>query len=358
MKSQFIIRQLQNALANFTNLFTIEIDVISAMRQLDKIIVTTAIPHGLVNNQLVNIVNAVSKNPIVSLARTGKEVTAETQYQHDLVLGFNPSVLVEGAIPLEYNGIYPLSKVISSKRFAYTINTTPLTPAIGTPFLIEDRVMGINGRHKVTVIDTQTFSYNVSFNTPTNFQGNIKVRKNARISGAIDYEKAEQSYTKQGNNQLWAFVVLEDVTVSKDRNIDTDSTSLMASGTAYRQRTINPFSIYVFSPTINEVSGRAARDTMEDVAVFLYRSLLGFIFPSGLQAAQWSMATANGHGFYKFYDAYYVHKFEFQATCDITYGDTVGPDENVPFRDIQMVFRNDNEDEAIYMTGNVELDGE
>ena len=114
--------------------------------------------------------------------------------------------------------------------------------------------------------------------------GTITVKAGARISGGVNIEKIRESYTAKNTNKLWAFVILGDPTISKNRHVESDATDTQGSGDDFRQRMITPFGVFVFVPATSEIAGMQARDQMEDVRPFLYKSLLRVKFDTELQS--------------------------------------------------------------------------
>lgn len=113
-------------------------------------IVATQAPHGLVANSSVmtmwgaknnnlNIRNLVTritdttKTPanIVSMTRSGDTVTVVTATPHGL--SQYDTILIAGADQSGYNGYQSVNYTTNSTTFAFRIQTTPATPATGTP---------------------------------------------------------------------------------------------------------------------------------------------------------------------------------------------------------------------------------
>ena len=167
------------------------------------------------------------------------------------------------------------------------------------------------------------------------------MHKGIRISGSVSIERAIEAYTKHAADKLGALVILGDVTTSKDRNVESDATGTQGAGTEFRQRIIMPFNVYVFVPTSAQLSARAARDQMEDVRIALFKSILRVKFGAGLQSITEYGVISEGDAFFDYNGAFYIHEFTFSTVQDIIYDDTVDPDENVAFRDIELQFEDE-----------------
>jgi len=68
---------------------------------------------------------------VSSLTRTSSTVTVVTTAKHGY--SNSNSVIISGAIPIDYNGTYQIA-VLDEFTFTYYIATTPTTPAVGTIF--------------------------------------------------------------------------------------------------------------------------------------------------------------------------------------------------------------------------------
>ena len=360
MKAEDIVKQLQAVLPKVTDLFSDVLTVTSLTRSGTTVTAITSAAHGLATNAVVNIKGAQS--PIsISLTFLDGIATAITSSAHDLTEGWqngiavdSPDVTVSGATESEYNGDNPLLTVPNRTSFTYTVTGTPTTPATGTPTLLQKLNSGYNGRHSIIVVNSTTFTYEITQTPDSPAQGTIEAHKSIRASGAVSIDRAQEAYTKKGVDKLWAFVILGDTAISKDRHVESDATSTQGAGTEFRQRMLMPFSVFVFVPTSAQLSGRAARDQMEDVRIALYKALLRVKFGAGLQSTTEYGLITEGDAFFDYNGALYIHQFLFSTQSDITYGDTVDPDDNVAFRDIELEFLDENDVEELTITVNLD----
>lgn len=345
MKAEYIIRQLFSELPKHSALFSDTILMTSISSTLGLVTVVTAAPHGLVTGDYVTIQNVTIANPIITLTQVDGIASAETLNDHDLTENWQELVLIEGAIEAPYNGLHALLTVPNRRNFTYEVD--PLAPpvATGTPILRETICKTFNGSFQITVIDAVTFNYQ-SLDSNLTATGIIEVntflRVNHRISGAVSVDRAVLSYTKQAQDKLWLFVVLGDVDTNRDRSINTDVSALSSNeGASFRQRLILNFYIYVFNPSTGTISGRLERDMMHDVFIALNRSILLTKLATGTSIAETSGITCNGHGFFNYANAYYIHEYRYQVTQDIIYqaqneNDTAAGPCTRAWRDINM----------------------
>ena len=359
IKAKTIIAQLQGILPAQTDLFTeSDISVTSLSRSGTTVTAVTAVPHTLTTGRFIAVKDALSPISVLSIIRTGTTATVTTATDHDFTENFDMVTEISGADQSEFNGTFPIVTVPNRRTFTYTLSGTPVTPATGTIFSLNNLSTGYNGRQQVTLVDPNTFTYQITETPDSPAQGTIIMRKGLRISGAVSIQKAVDAYTEQNLDDLWGFVVLGDVFVSKAREFPNDLVYSPTPGTDFKQKMGCPFSIVVITPTTASLSGREARDQMEDVAVALFKSIMGFQPDTGLTSGAEYLTAFTGHGFVDFVGAYYVHAFNFETTVELTADDIVDPDFSVAFRDICMDFLNPNETDGddIIMQAQINLD--
>ena len=175
-----------------------------------------------------------------------------------------------------------------------------------------------------------------------------------RVTGVVSAERIIDIYTETPPTDLWAFVVLADVSASKDRNILNDATSAQVGDTFRNQKLLQGFSVFVVSPADTELAARQTRDLMEDIAVFLYSSLLGVAFDSGFFADKKWLVTTLGHSFQFYNTAFYIHEYPFEMLAQILIEDSVGRPDDVAFRDIDITMNINTGVEPL--TATVDLD--
>jgi hypothetical protein len=336
MKIADIVYQLLAVFPRYTDFFSDNISITSLIRSGDTITATTGLAHNLIDGDRVYISGALTSISISSLTRIGNVAKGITASNHDLTTGYQTQVQISGADQTEYNGVHRFIKEDNRRTFYYEVLGSPATPATGSPKLIQNIKSGYNGWHIITVIDDTNFSFTTTAQIESPALGNITCKKNFRISGAISIERAIESYTKQPLGSFWAFVVKGSSIASKDRYTFNDSTKTIAPGQDFRSKIIEPFSVFVFAPTSESLSGVEQRDQMEDVAVALFKSILRLYLPSSFtDTTNYQIAFGN-HGIYSYDYAYYIHEFTFENQYDLTYDDTVDTDDSVAFRDLRL----------------------
>lgn len=360
-KASEIISRLVNIVPTLTDIFSDSLSITSLTNAGGLVTAVTATPHGLTTGNIVNITGAQAPVVITTLTSANGVATATTATPHDLTRApdepFTPTIKVTGANQSEYNGIALETINIQNRlNFTYEITGNPVSPATGDLILLFDgRERGYNGRKTITVVNATTFTYPITTTPISPAIGTITVHKNVRISGSVSIERAVEAYSKQIETtvkKLWAFVVLGDTSVNKDRMVYSNAVANVTPGSEYRQREIQAIKVYVVTPCTDQIAARAARDLMEDVKSIFYKCLLRFVPANGLvDTSQFGIAFA-GNKIFAYEPPFYVHEFEFEIICDITEGDVLVP-ENVAFRDVDFTITN-SPDELI--TNQVDLD--
>ncbi len=362
MKCLDIIKQLQAILPTVTDLFTDNLVITSLAFAAGTVTATTASPHGYTTGDSKTIVGATNPVAITSLDRVTTVATIVTTTDHDLTLGRvdikngGKAVTLTGFTEAEFNGTFKLTGVSNRRTFTIQVADSGAASGSGSPLLQDgSKLPGFNGRFSITDTGASTFTYTTSETLFATAGGSPVSKSDARISGSVTLDRADDSYTKQANNKLWALCVLGDVIASKSREIGSDLTETMVKSAAWRQRIGQPFTVYVFVPSINDAAGRVARDTIEDIRLPIFKSLLGVKFDSGLTSDEYVVSFVND-GFADYNTAYYVHQFNFELPADIVFDDTVGYDLDVAFRDIELSITADIGTEEDPVTASIDLD--
>jgi hypothetical protein len=358
MKASDIITQLRRSLPGLTNLFSDEVTISTLSKTGSTVTATTSSAHGLSIGDYVYVVGAARKTPVASITRSGAIASATTSSPHDLTEVWHPTVEITGADQAEYNGTSTLLSANTRNTFTFTVDSGATTPATGTMFLLEPYRRGFNGWVQVaTVPDTTTFTYSSDDSFTASAQGDMKVRKLPRISGALSVDRAVEAYTRMNQDNFWGFVVLGDVTASRDRYNFTDAIATHTTGSMFRQVLLNNIDFYVFVPTKDTLSGRLERDVMTDVSTYLYKSLLGRTYSTYLVDEPATVLNFASHGVFVWNNGFYVHRFSFETTTELTKNDVTEPEFTRAFRDVEFDFNNQGFGEEILST-NVNLDDE
>ena len=341
MKASEVVTQMILLLPQLTDKLTNDVSVNSLTRSGSVITAACDEPHLLKPGNAVSIVGAITPITISDLKRSGVVGTAVTAADHDVTSkNAQPNVTLSGSATSEFNGTFPFLDAPDSRTIRFTMADSG--PTIGNPTnsILEDGE-SILRRYNTTyaVLETPTpttFTFLQANTTIPNPVGTIVARTKPRVGQGVDPDRLVSLYTEKKVNELWAFVVLEDVAASKSRDIRSDAIDGLQRGSFYRQQVIQPFTIYLFVPVTRSISGMDGRDHAEDLFRDICRSVLFGQFSSGLAVGKQGPVQFVSHGTFRYDTAVYVHAFNFQQTVDLGFDDTVGPDVDVAFRCIDM----------------------
>lgn len=358
MKARDIILQLMDKLPVLTDQFTDNFSITSITSVGTVATLTTSAAHGQNVTSLININGVQTPLNILTLTRTGTTLFIETVDDHDLTNNFKDTVEIIGANESEFNGTFNF--INASNRRNFTLSTTDSGATVGTGSMqaIDVSFVQYNGFFEVQSVDTPTtLTYNLAGPISESAISGGILSGNFRISGAIDPTRAVNSYTKQSLTDDWCFVALGNVTASKDRNTQNDAITVYTGSDQLKQMLIQNFSIFVIVNTTASLSARNHRDDMEDTAVFLFKSLVGTNFNTGLTESGQYRTVFNSHNIFSYDTAVYVHQFAFETVADLTFGDSVGYPEDAAFRDINFDISTQlMSDDTIHLTGSIDLD--
>jgi hypothetical protein len=340
MKIGPVIQQLREELPNYTDKFSTISSVDSLVTSGTTATATTTTAHGLSTGNQVYISGAVDQAIITSLDLVDNVATARTASDHGLLIDFDfntqstdPDVRVIGANESEFNGIFELLSVPNRTSFTYAIQSPDAT-ATGTIRSFDYSSYRFFGAKQITVTSPTEFTFTVTSGYDGDIGGTILVHSAIRISGAATLDRADQSYTKYGEDQYWAFVIGGTTTSSKDRNILNDSVATSSRGVRYRLRLIDDFSIAVFAPSSSSISARAQYDDLEDIKINLFQSLLRFVPEQQYVSEENFEITFFNSEIASYNTSYIVGSYSFQVLQDVTYGDTIKNRTFFPARDI------------------------
>lgn len=341
MRASDIVTQLAVKLPALVDDFTFNNDVLSLVRVGTTVTVMTSTDHGLSVGNAVNIVGARTPISISSIDRIGLSATLITASDHDMTktAGFE-NVEIEGANESEFNGTFKLLSVPNRRTITFqAVDSGPIA-ATGSPLLIngENIFNTYNGLQEITAVpSTITFEYEVTnSNLFTPASGTISAKKRPFISAGVTYDRILASYTKQLAENIWLFVVMGDGIAQKNRQITVDSTDNIQRTQYFNQRLTQVLSLYLFIPSTTEIAARQARDRAEELLLPICQSILFAKFDSLLSVKFVNPLQFNAHGFHDYNSTFYVHRYIFEQTLQMTFEDTVGADDDVAFRDIEM----------------------
>lgn len=341
MKALDIINRLKTTIPRQTSLFSDYINISSLTYSAGIVTCTCSVKHNLTIGDDIYITGALTPITISSITRIGNLVTATTMSNHDLTRGYQETVTINGADQIEYNGSHSLIDVLNRRTFVFNVIGAPTTPATGMIKLVEDVKIGYNGLHVVTnVIDDYRFTYAItSIPESPAIGAGIKMHKNIAITGDVSIERFLESYSGKPDNKFWIVVILGGTFGSKDRFTLSDATNSSTAATVNaRVRVIDPFSIYVVTPSSDYLTAMTIRDGMNEIFNALNKSILFYVFPTDSASETNLGVSFVRHDMHQYDIARYIHRFDYEFIYDLVREDGADDDDSVAFRDIDLHF--------------------
>jgi len=332
---------------------------------LGSTVTVSSIAHGLIVSNQIVVTAGVFSNLLVSVIDNGDgTVRFETDQEHDLTEPqqfADPTQLTLSGFGNVWDGTHDIVAIPNRKFFEIAFATgETVVPALGTGLLDEPRSAGILGDQTIaTVPDVDTFTFVVTGvpSLPTGVIQGFGAVSLLRIFGAADFERAKDLYNKQAKNEYALFVIMTDVTVSKDRNTSNDAIGAFAAQNFQKQTNLNNFSTVVFIPTKDDIAGNDAQQAAYDeIYKALLRVLYGFQFEDEDTALTY-VTVSTGHGAGEYNTAFYVHVYDWQRPDVISADQGFNLEPDVAFRDINATFNNFGDEEAPLTVG-INLDDE
>lgn len=359
MKSADVVARLANQLPRLVDQFTTNVGVTSLTSAGTTATATTAGAHGLTVGQGCIITGAVTPVAIATFTRAGTVGTIVTSADHDVTLGSVASADVEGANEAEFNGSFVITGVSNRRTILVEMADAGPTAATGTLLLTngESALGQYNGAFTVdSVPTTTTFTYTLRKAVHSPALGTPTVKHSARITSAATIDRIVDMYTEDPPGEYWLFVVTGDVLASKSREVRSDAVDNIQRTEYFRQQLTQDVTLYLVVPSSDETSGALARDVAEALFKPICQSILLAKFDSLLTNGALRPLQFVAHGFAVYTSAYYMHSFGFQQVAELGFDDTIGYDEDVAFRDIDLSIGPDLG--AGEMTSNIDLDEE
>lgn len=358
MKCADIIKQLIENVPKHTDLFSSSFNP-DAVSVAGGVVTVTKTAHGLQNNKYISVTGGQIVTSVSNIDDSGDNVVFTTATNHDLTGGeWLESVNITSASTPAVDGDYDLVTV--PNRQTFTLASFPDTGVTDLK-LNENRSVGVDGLYKITLIDTDNFSFQLAddIGSVTIKPETMEVQNKVRISGAVSLQRARKSYEQKQDEELWLFVVLGDNDINKDRYVNTDSEMEQGGLNEWNGILLSPFHVYCFIPSQNSISGRISRDLAEDVRPILYSSLLGKAFGTGFTNQAVGNVFPVGDGSEAYAGAYYIHRFTFRQNAQISALDTLYISKNTAFRDVAFDYENTATDNGeVIMSTSVDLDDE
>ena len=340
-----IIEHLQEYLPQLTDVFSTKLsvtaEIIAGSPQVLKL---TSAGYGLQAGQKIIISNSLINNPITAIQFYDTEhvIRFTTNQKHDLTEGYDKN-LFDGKIRLlgfvnpDLNNDFELVSVPSQTMFEIQYNYAEHFELSGNEILTEKIENGFNGIQTITSVDENAIYINLTGYRQFEVGAIPQIESiiNVKMDVVIDEQTARSLY--QGGYHL--FLIMEKGVSGKNRAINSDANQLNQGGSEQRQEIINEFSVNIFVPTINELTGANAIDWCWTIMLENILNCLQGVNFSTFDDTN-NLVSLLGHGSIIYNKAYYEHSYTFQFVYEITYKQSFLErfPKSVPFERIDFTF--------------------
>jgi hypothetical protein len=355
-----ILNHLKAYLPLATDLFTDKTTVVGEIvAGIPQILRVTRNGHGKTVGNIVKFADSKLDNSIIAVSdylEYGDIILRfTTNVAHDLTLNYDDN-LTDGKLELRgftdssLNGFFELYDVPSSTTFEIIASVVPTLN--GNEVLRENRQYGVNETFTVSnVPDANTYEVELTglpiFDTLNVY--NLNEVDKYRMSVVSTWERVQEVYTKEDPTDLWLYLIMENVILSKDRNVSSDAVNTNTAQNVLRNRNIGQFSVNIIIPTVNEL---AAANAVQQSYDEIYLSLLAVLSGVKFETFDTNFLTSMiSHGMVEYNRAYYAHNYTFEQVYDSTYEDQfVGKfQKTVRFNKINISFANEQDGSNIIL---------
>lgn len=358
MKLLDVINQLKTVLPKyFPGRIADSLDVSSLTVSLGVATLTTSTPHNLKAGREVVLSAVKTHTAIENVTKAGNVATITTAVAHDLTPLWpqHETITLAGFDQGEWNTEFEIVSVLS--RFSFKVRTTLDVPETltGNEYLLETRNDGVNGKHLITQITGRTLKFS-GITLDGTYSGGI-VQAGVRIGGAVTLDHALQQYTEQGLSDLWCFVVMDDLNVSRDRTSFSDAVASKTASDDMRLRLIDGFQIVLVKNVTSDAGAVVAVDLFRhDMLAPILKSVYGVMFETGLSGGTDFRTVITGANFVSYNLATFAYAYKFQVVMDVTNEDAAENEDSMAFRTIEYSEILSDNEEVPDLTVEIELD--
>jgi len=321
-----IINQLKVQMPRYTDLFS-ENSVISNYVINSNTVTFTVNNHGFQNGDIITVRGATLQNDISSfVVNPNGTITFTTNLRHDMTTNWQEQVEIRGFA--NYDGFYDIVSLSNDHTYFTIVGTSA---PIGTGYILENRIDGINGTYVVSNVTTNTFDVDVSIlQTGSYIISNAYVSHNVRVSGITSADRIEQIYNRQDINNWWAFVEMRESSMSYSKQSETQAVQKITNSSDFNGELVIKFSVYVVAPS-GESLGVDIVDKIQELRPIMIKSLAGSAFSAGFSDNKGYLSMFTGDSIAGYVGAYYVHSFNFEITSLLGNNDLVDDMETRAF---------------------------
>ena len=315
-----ILNHIKEWIPKYNNLFTdetsVNAEIISGSPQVLRVTYNNIYSAGV----KVSFIDALIDNGINSVTLLNGILTFTTNKDHDLTIDYN-TVNLFNFTDSQFNGEFEIYNIPTKNMFEIELDTLPVLN--GNEVLRENWEIGLNDVFEITSATSTSFDIELTGFPEFDIKPipQLKLIDNYRMKIVSDFKRAEEIYTKQQIDKCWLFLIMEDVSVSKDRNVTGDMNYSNSTGSEQRITNIGRYSIVVVIPTAAELTAQSAVQLCyTDIYDSILKSLSGMIFAD--DDSTQITNTLIGHGSTVYNRAYYGHAYTFEQVYDYNFENT------------------------------------
>ena len=305
-----IVNQIKTQLPKYTDLFNDSMSI-TGYSIAGNIATITSPNHGFNNGDILTIRGTVLQNNIINYnLNANGTITFYTAIKHDMTTNWTKQVEIGGYS--NYNGLYDIIS-LSNDHSYFTIDGTDAP--IGTGYILENRIDGLNGTYAISNVTTNTFDINVEYLLNSIYIiDNTSINYNVRVAGVPNTDRIEQMYNNNPNiDKWWGFVMMNDDSLSYGKQSETQAVQKITNANDFNGELVTKFSLYVVARTDEEL-GAETVDKMFEVRPYIIKSLAGSSFDMGFADNKGYLAMYTGSTPAGYVGAYYIHRFDFELT--------------------------------------------
>lgn len=315
-----IMFHLRKTIPNFINIFNDEIDIdaeiIDGSPQKLKVTASNDFELG----QKVQFTNSLIDNGINDVSLSVGILRFTVNSAHDLTENYS-TIELRGFTDDQFNGYFDLKYVMNEYIFEIELDALPVLS--GSEVLRENWSNGLNDIFEIKTITSSGFEVEIIGKPEYDILPipQIKTVTGYRMEVVDDYKRLEEIYTKQPPEKISLFLIMNDVNVSKDRNLTSDAIRQDTEQNDQRILNIGRFTIVVIIPTANKLTSAAAINLCYvEIYEALIKSISGMRFIEDNSTGYFSNLIAHGSTIYN--RAYYGHAFDFEQPFDYNWEST------------------------------------
>lgn len=320
MKMIEIQEQLRKVIPTLDDSFNSKINITSASVSAGKYIINS-VGHGLSVDDIV-VISGVDYVHQVTLL--GKPLMLTASISSTLEIDFYNRI--DGLITLRsneafYNGDFELKSTNDNRlNFEIKVNKNAPSSTVETIDVIEKDLCRYNGEFTVSeIIDVDNFAITTTAPDTVLLEGGTyyNLIEGIRINATVDINHIINNIQQYGTGGKWLYVSTGDSSISRDRNLKTDSPQRLEQGMDIQIDSWGNFQVFAIIPTGSSVDPVEDQDyCRNDLKFSLYKALLGYK-PQSSSSAQYDYIYCDGDGLLTYSKGFYIHQYNFGCTIKI-----------------------------------------